>query len=63
MKRVLFCGTYPGVTNYLTNFLADHCDLYHLAFQGRDDIPFESNEKIKRICVEDFGLEEVSGII
>lgn len=70
MKKVLFCGTHPGqstgyakISNIVTNFLADHCDLYHLAFQAQDLVPFENNEKITRIRHDLFGYDVVADII
>lgn len=70
MKKVLFCGTHPGqstgyakITNILTNYLADHCDLYHLAFQADDRVPFDDNEKITRFRDNAFGYDVVKDII
>ena len=70
MKKVLFCGTYPGqstgyakITNIITNFLADHCDLYHLAFQSEDHVTFENNDKITRFKDDAFGYDVIKDII
>lgn len=54
--RILFCGTYPGIISgyakisaSIVNFLVQYHDVYHVAFQAKDETQRYVDPRIKLI--------------
>jgi len=64
--RILFCGTYPGIISgyakisaSIVNFLVQYHDVYHVAFQAKDETQRYVDPRIKLIRESAFGYENI----